>query len=378
MRMRLSTAFWASLVIVAGIPRLEARPPVTDPPPVPGHAAGTNALGPRIQFATPIRDFGKVRSGDPVRYTYYFTNTGDALLEVRAVQPSCGCTTAGQWTRQVKPGDSGEIPIQFNSSHFNGPVFKTITVSSNAKEQPNSVLQLKGTVWKPIELSPPYTVLTVLPDAATASAKVRIVNNMTEPLQLWDPASSNPDFTAVLKTNTPGKEYQLTISARPPLHSGNIAAKVTLKTSSHDPAELEVPFWANVQPAVLVMPPQIMLPRPPLMARATPSITIQNNSTNRLTLSDPVVNVPGVEVQIKEIQPGRVFTVAMEFPQGYENPTGQPAELSIKSSNPHFPLIKVPIHQMPKQFTPPYPVFSPHPSQPAPPVPLKPTAQLSR
>ena len=83
-------------------------------------AASTNALGPRIQFATPVYDFGRVKAGEPVKYTYVFTNTGDRLLIINSVQPGCGCTTAGEWTKQVEPGKTGSIPIQFNTAGYNG------------------------------------------------------------------------------------------------------------------------------------------------------------------------------------------------------------------------------------------------------------------
>ena len=80
-----------------------------------------------------------------------FTNTGDRLLIINNVQPQCGCTTAGEWTRQVEPGKTGSIPIQFNTVGYNGPVFKQVTVTCNVTNQPTVFLQLKGTVYKPFE-----------------------------------------------------------------------------------------------------------------------------------------------------------------------------------------------------------------------------------
>ena len=62
-----------------------------------------------MQFATPLYDFGRMKAGDPVKYTYLFTNTGDRLLLLNSVQPQCGCTTAGDWTKQVEPGQTGSI-----------------------------------------------------------------------------------------------------------------------------------------------------------------------------------------------------------------------------------------------------------------------------
>src|SRR5579883_286105 len=152
----------------------------------------------KIQFATPIYDFGKVQAGELVKYSYVFTNTGEAQLEVTDVHPSCGCTTAGDWTRTVAPGQTGKISVQFNSANFNGPVFKTVTVASNDKQHPSTVLQLKGTVWKPIEIVPPYTVMNVAPDLTRASSTIKILNHLDEPLAVFSPECNNAAFSVTL------------------------------------------------------------------------------------------------------------------------------------------------------------------------------------
>lgn len=312
-------------------------------------AQGTNA-GPKIIFETPIHDFGRVRSGDPVKYTYIFTNIGDQVLELSNVQPQCGCTAAGDYSRKVAPGQTGEIPISFNTANYGSQVIKTITVASNDKSQPVVVLQLKGTIWKPIELIPPYTILNILPDAPAATGVVRIVNNMELPLTLTDPVCSNPSFAVTLKTNTPGKEYQLTLCPLPGLNAGTVQGKVTLKTSITNPPSVDVPFWANVQAPVMVLPPQIMIPAT-VPTKVTPSVTIQNNSTNAMAVSDPSFNIPGPEAQIRELQSGRIFSVQVSVPPGFEIPPGKKVVLTLKTSHPKYQTLEVPIVQMPKPVT---------------------------
>src|SRR5215510_7123219 len=65
--------------------------------------------GPQIQFDNQVYDFEKVTAGDVVKHTFIFTNTGNQTLELTDVHPSCGCTTAGDWTRKVEPGQTGLI-----------------------------------------------------------------------------------------------------------------------------------------------------------------------------------------------------------------------------------------------------------------------------
>jgi hypothetical protein len=339
----------------------------------------TNGVGPKIQFATPFYDFGRAKAGEPVKYTYVFTNTGDRALILTGVQPGCHCTTTGEWTRQVEPGKTGSVPIVFDSTGNNGPVFRQVTVTCNVLSQPVVYLQFRGTVYRPYDLIPPMMVLNVPPDAGAASGVVIITNNIDEPLMLSAPESNNRLFAAELITNAPGKGYQLIISTVPPMPQGYVQGQISLRTSWTNLAVISVPVTANVQPAVTVIPSFITLPAGPLAAAITNSVAFQNNGTNLLRLSEPAVNVPGVDAQVREIQAGKAFTALLIFPKGFQVPPGQPAELSVKSSNPKSPILKVPVLQMPPLAPPPARMVSPAPQVPilVPTPPARP-AQLVR
>jgi len=310
-------------------------------------------VGPKIQFDNLVFDFGRLKAGEPAKHTYVYTNTGDGLLVINSVQPQCGCTTAGEWTKQAEPGKTGTVPIQFNTGNYNGPVFKQVTVNCNVTNQPAVFLQIKGTVFKPVDINPQLAVLNILPDSDTASSVVTITNNTDEPLMLSSPECNNRMFAAELKTNVLGKGYQLTIKSVPPLEMGSVHAQINLKTGWTNPATISVSTMANIQPAIVVIPSYITLAPAPLANAATVSVSIRNQSTNAVQLSNPVVSVPGAEPEIKEMQPGKSFTALVRFPQGFELPQGRMAELTFKTSNPRFPQVKVPIMQMPRPAAPP-------------------------
>lgn len=315
-------------------------------PAFPATNAAANAASPHIVFATPVYDFGKVTSGEPVKYTYIFTNTGNAVLELTEVRPSCHCTTAGEFTRNVEPGKTGSIPIQFNSAGYPaGPVMRAITVACNDKTQPTVTLQLKGTIWKPIDLVPPYAILNTPDDAPAASTVLRLVNHTNEPITVSAPECNHRAFAVALTNTVPGKEFQLTVSLVPPLAATNISAQITLKTSSTNSPVISVPVYANIQPAVMVMPKPVILPPGPLPTPTPVGFTIQNNSTNTLTLSDPAISAKGVDVQIRAVQSGRLYAITLTFPQGFELQQGQPVTFTVKTSHPRFPVIEVPVAQ---------------------------------
>jgi len=345
----------------------QAPPPAATTPAAAAPAiVSISAIGPKIDFETPVYEFGKVKSGEMVKHIFNFTNSGDDVLILTNVQPSCGCTTAGDWTRKVEPGKTGTIPIQFNSANYSGQVMKTVTVTSNDKSKPSFGLQIKGTVWKPIDVQPSFAVMNIPPDTqSNVTTKVHIVNNMDEVITLSPPESSQKAFTATLVTNTAGKDFDMIITAQPPFEQAQAQSQITIKTSSTNVPTLTVTAWANVQQPVVVSPPQVVLAAGPLVNKQTVSVSIQNNGAKPLKLSEPAVDAKGADVQLAEPNPGRAFTATLTFPPGFELSQGSKAEFTVKSDHPKFPLIKVPITQLPKPVVAPVPVAQP-PTPPAP------------
>ncbi len=331
------------LPVVASPPAAQPSVPVvaTTNTPDPGH-------GPRIFFAEPVHDFGKTNAGSVVKASFVFKNTGDETLTVSSVTGSCGCTTAGEWTREVAPEQTGKIPVQFTSAGFGGPVAKTITVVSNDKTHPTTILQLKGTLWKAIDVVPAYAVLNVVPDAASPTSLISITNNTEQPLVLSEPEVNNKAFTAVLTTNEPGKSFRLAVTTVA-TNTGSVQGQITLRTSSTNMPVVNIVAWANVQPAISVIPPTINLPPGPLANRMTPIVTLINNTTNPLSFSEPTVNPQDIQMQFREVQANRYFTATLTFPQGFEMPAGKSGEFVIKSTHPKYPTLHVPINQPPRQ-----------------------------
>src|SRR5438270_9790792 len=147
------TCFGLGLAFIAvGALSVWADGPVPAVPAASGAPAAATpaATGAKIAFETPTYDFGKTKSGEPIKHTFVFTNIGCETLEINNVRPGCGCTTAGEWTKKVEPGKTGTIPIQVNTANFNGPIMKNVSVDSNDKTAPTTALYLKRTDWKPV------------------------------------------------------------------------------------------------------------------------------------------------------------------------------------------------------------------------------------
>lgn len=102
-----------------------------------------------IKFVTEEIDYGTIRQGaDGVR-VFEFTNTGKAPLIISDATSSCGCTVPSYpKNTPIAPGEKGKIEVKYNTNII-GSIRKTVTIISNAAENPNVALRIKGEVIAP-------------------------------------------------------------------------------------------------------------------------------------------------------------------------------------------------------------------------------------
>ena len=98
-----------------------------------------------ISFDSKVYDFGTVNEGDIVETSFKITNSGKTDLVITNAQPSCGCTVPVWPKAPIKPGETGDIKVKFNTSGKPNRQNKTITLTTNT-ESGREVLTLKGSV----------------------------------------------------------------------------------------------------------------------------------------------------------------------------------------------------------------------------------------
>ncbi|MCR4680975.1 MAG: DUF1573 domain-containing protein [Bacteroidales bacterium] len=86
---------------------------------------------PVIEFEKTTYDFGEVVKGEKLSYTFKFKNTGKSNLIIYSSEATCGCTTSTPPKAPIRPGETGEIQVTFDSQNQNGKVQKRILVGAN-------------------------------------------------------------------------------------------------------------------------------------------------------------------------------------------------------------------------------------------------------
>ena len=85
-----------------------------------------------ITFDRIFHDFGAIKEGEIVKTVFSFTNTGENDLYIVDAIGSCGCTVP-KYPKNVaiKPGESGEIEVNFDSNGRPNLQQKMVKISAN-------------------------------------------------------------------------------------------------------------------------------------------------------------------------------------------------------------------------------------------------------
>jgi hypothetical protein len=109
---------------------------------------GYSQNGPKIEFSAPDNtiDYGKISKTDNGVRSFEFTNTGDAPLLIMSAESTVSSVVVTKPAAAIMPGKKGKIDVKYNMSA--GPIRKTITVETNAVNQPDGrvALKIKGEV----------------------------------------------------------------------------------------------------------------------------------------------------------------------------------------------------------------------------------------
>jgi len=174
----------------------------------------------KLTFEATTVSFGKVEQGNTASLEFKFKNTGDSKLVITRVLPSCGCTAVKLEKKEYEAGESGLIPIKFNSHGYFGNITKAVTVHSNDNKNPTLRLLLKGEVmvknFSLPEINQDKIDFNIVKLGKKYTKKLKIKNKGTIDMEIMD-VFHNPEIVPEFSKQTikPGEEADLIITFIP-------------------------------------------------------------------------------------------------------------------------------------------------------------------
>lgn len=291
-------------------------------------------------------DFGPCWVGPPLKHAFKITNAGDAPLEITRVKPACGCTIAGDYPKTLAPGQTGEFPFSMASNKLRGHFEKAITISSNDPVNPELRLSLKGEMKRYVDVTPPSANFAKITGLEVQERVVNITNNTDNPLKLTLDQSMDGKFRAELVEKTPGKQFDLKITAVPPFEPGNLRANFNLKTNIPEQHEVSVEVTGMVPERLEIQPTVITLnaarPGSDDTTGISRVIRFTNFGKDPVKVLEATVDDPAVTVNVAERKAGENYTIQVQMPAGYSPPPGG-RTITLKTDDKEKSIITVPI-----------------------------------
>ncbi len=350
----LSAVVFAYAAATAGAQEIKVKPTLGTQTPAPADAKTPAPTGPapKIGAEEASHEFGQVWTGDKVNHTFLIRNTGDAVLKITQVKPSCGCTVAKQYDREIQPGATGKIPVTINTAKLKAKINKTITVKSNDTTTGDFRLTMTGTVKRRFEIDPARGASfgRIRPDE-DLTRTLTLTNNMDKPSKLTLAAVKAGVFNAEIVEKEPGSVYELTISAKPPYAEKINRGNFKLQTDLPGKVGVDIAVSAYVPPLVEVTPPQVIIPKAQAKTRQQ-SVRVKFNSKEPHEILTATTNVPGAQVELKKIAESH-YDVVLGLPANYAPPAAG-HKLTLKTDDPKNAEVEVKItgRQTPKRQAP--------------------------
>jgi len=89
----------------------------------------------KIVFDKEIHNFGTLKDGEIVSFSFVFHNMGGAAFKINKVEKSCGCIDFKYNSDSIKPGETSSVELIFNTEGEWGNQIKGVTIITSEGEQ---------------------------------------------------------------------------------------------------------------------------------------------------------------------------------------------------------------------------------------------------
>jgi len=143
---------------------------------------------------------------------FKYENKGETPVHIKAVRPSCGCTTAALAKNDVAPGEKGEITATFNIGDRTGVQTKTVTVDTDDAKVPQTVLTFKATIAQLLDLQPTFVFWQANEPAQPKTIIAKVAKEVT--VKKMDVVSSSGDFIAKVEPGKTAGEFKIQVQPK--------------------------------------------------------------------------------------------------------------------------------------------------------------------
>jgi LEA14-like dessication related protein len=326
----------------------EMAPPVKSmngngaPPPKPV-PIDPNAI-PKIGCAKPQFDFGEAAQFEEVIHDYEIENVGKGELQIINVHGSCGCTAVVADKNLLAAGEKGKVNVKLSTQANQGPISKTVTVTTNDPATPNFVLTISGRVAQPFRPTVPEVNFgTVKKGDGSATKTFEVHTNSAQ--SIVEIKTDNDHVKAayeLLPATSKDQGYRITVTLTGPLPVGQLRAIISMSTTVAAQKLLTVPVLALVEGELALTPRTFNWGKVKRAEAGTKTVEVQKPAgAADLKIESVEVKPDGAfTTKLEEVEAGRKYRIVLglapEAKDGYSRAT-----MTIKTNCPGETVLQV-------------------------------------
>ena len=89
----------------------------------------------RIEFTKEIHNFGTLKDGEIVAFSFQFKNLGGSAFRLTKVEPACGCLTVQYEKEEIQSQAISTIEVILNTNGEWGNLIKTVEIETSYGEK---------------------------------------------------------------------------------------------------------------------------------------------------------------------------------------------------------------------------------------------------
>jgi hypothetical protein len=242
--------------------------------PVSGETPGKHPKA--VVEGEPTFAFGTMPQRAVGKHAWVVRNKGETDLEIAMLSSTCSCTLAKFKDGKkaiVKPGDSTEIELEFETRENNGAYEKGATIGTNDPELPSFDLHVRGMVYPAVMTFPPDQIVnfsSISNDADDHLAHIAIYSKDRPETKITAVSTSKPkEILATFKplTSEESKEIKvekgqkLTINVKSGLPLGLFREEVVVTTDHPKQSEVNLTVTGRMSGPINLLPTHLELHR---------------------------------------------------------------------------------------------------------------------
>ncbi len=217
--------------------------------------------GPVMDIPETDYDFGDIAIGDEVTHNFVIRNGGDEDLLIKRVKASCGCTAVSPEKKLLKPGESTNIGVVFDTKGRKGKQRKSVYVETNDPKNPKARLAFTANIvtrgqlkhhskidGPKIKLSKNQHHFGDVEQGSVLEVVFEVINTGTQDL-LIKRVKTNCGCTAALLSEDnikPGDRAEIKVTFDTKGRRGKNSKTVTIYSNDPDQSKIHYKIFANI------------------------------------------------------------------------------------------------------------------------------------